>query len=176
MNDTITELAALEAKATPLPLRASNIGGYYPIYMLHDDHTTERMGLFYNEHDANLYVAMRNALPELLSLAQAGKALEESKERAIPVLAELSIRIVAAEERADKAEAELDVLAEALADGGGDCPYLAFWQDCPEERPAWCECTDTDDSGFECCWHGGAQRCWLKWAAQEAAEREGDGE
>ena len=69
--------------------------------------------------------------------------------------------------RAEQAEAERDVLAKTLADD--NCPYLEFWQDFEAlEIPDWCECTDTEDSGWECTKHDGAKYCWLAFAAAEA--------
>ena len=71
--------------------------------------------------------------------------------------------------RAAKAEAERDWLADILERGAHECPYLEFWADgCDWEIPDWCQCSDTDEYGFEC--SGDPKLCWLEWAAHEARQ------
>lgn len=63
-------------------------------------------------------------------------------------------------------KSERDVLAEKL--GANECPYLIL--ESAEELP-WCECTDTDESGFECMVNC-QEDCWRQFATHEVVKRE----
>lgn len=77
-------------------------------------------------------------------------------------------RLESAWEHAEQMQAERDVLVGILA--ANDCPYLVF--ESADDLP-WCECTDTEESGFECTVNC-QEDCWLKYAAQRANAKRGE--
>jgi hypothetical protein len=81
---------------------------------------------------------------------------------------ELEEKLKDAEARAKQMKRERDALLNALADGGGDCPYFAFWADEEEPNlPDWCICSYTEEGGFDCEEDYG--ECWERWAKEQAA-------
>lgn len=207
MQDKLTELAALDAKATPGPwsdesheclnIRAPQGHAICRICWLTDK------GRIDNEEghaNAALIVAMRNALPELLRDEQIYYDLMRERDAALARAekAEAWIKAVQAQvavlcpeittvfdnhatdicqalrnlkvrwrKRAEKSEAERDWLIRELSPDEGPCERLGI------DLPEWC--TLVDECGS---WGCSTEHlaCWLKYAAQEAAKREGSGE
>lgn len=72
--------------------------------------------------------------------------------------------VLALVERIEKQEKEADWLAKNCQ-GVDNCPYLALgWEN---DRPDWCQCTDTVEDGFDC--YEDPIDCWRE-AAREAVE------
>lgn len=106
-NDKLTELAALEAKATPGPWERSRTHGIW-----HGNTCYVARCHWNDENNAALIVAMRNALPELLKYAKAGSEPCED-------CSDLGLRLQDTEEFAD---AVLKILRHFFADvEPGDC-------------------------------------------------------
>lgn len=69
--NTIENLKALMAKATPLPLAVNRY--YHGGGRLYREEPRKLVADFYDEADRELFISMRNALPDLLAAIEAAK-------------------------------------------------------------------------------------------------------
>ena len=76
MSDTLSTLRALEAAATPGPWITHKGYDYHIEPNLH--HDSEDVGWVFGTPDLDLTIAARNALPALLRVAEAARALYEA--------------------------------------------------------------------------------------------------
>lgn len=143
MKDKIAELVALEAKATPGPW---SLGPTIEGIWRDNDYIGH---MHWNPvDDASLIVAMRNALPQLLEL------IKDMLRGLMQVCMERNVALA----RAEKAEAERDVLIQRISGFCSACPVIDDTETCPLPRAMTANC----------------QQIIGAWATQEAAEREGE--
>lgn len=122
-----------------------------------------------NPADGELVAKSRTVIPELIAEVRRLQSLfDPADKRGDSFIG----KAFAATVKSTHWENTAKVLASALRDGASECPYLTFWADGADlEIPDWCECTDTDEYGFECTCDD-ARGCWLKWGEAKVKEAE----